>query len=145
MPPGSRTQRAIPKLVPAKAGTALEAATHCNSKATRICENLEPIQITRPICFSNLFLLVQVRGFQVRGLMRGSIRELTTNPSVRCYRGSNEDSNNCADVLSSSYSIGRLPWVLISCSRFSVGCHSSGIGLKSNTSWNTHIRLINSF
>jgi len=28
MPPGSRTQQAIPKLVPAKAGTALEAATH---------------------------------------------------------------------------------------------------------------------
>ena len=27
MPPGSRKQRAIPKLVPAKAGTALEAAT----------------------------------------------------------------------------------------------------------------------
>jgi hypothetical protein len=40
MPQGSRTQRAIPKLVPAKAGTALEAATHRNSKATRICENL---------------------------------------------------------------------------------------------------------
>jgi len=40
IPPGSRTQRAIPKLVPAKAGTALEAATHRNSNAPGICENL---------------------------------------------------------------------------------------------------------
>ena len=40
MPPVFRTQRAIPKLVPAKAGTELEAATGRNSKATKICENL---------------------------------------------------------------------------------------------------------